>query len=99
MIVFLAELFNEFEKRELFESSLFILVGDHGDNVGKGLRKLTEPMYICRCLILGPSIKGLRKVGGMRQQIDILPTILDCLSLEIKNGNISGDFTVRRCLK
>jgi len=87
---FLAELFNEFGKRELFKSSIFILVGDHGDNVGKGLRKLTEPTYHIPCLILAPSIKGLRQVGGMRQQIDILPTILDCLGLEISNGKIPG---------
>jgi len=87
---FLADLFSEFGKRKLFESTVFVIVGDHGDNVGRGLRKLTEPTYHIPCLILGPSIKGLRRVRGMRQQIDILPSILDYLEFETTNGKIPG---------
>ena len=87
---FLEDLFKEFKKRKLFDTSIFILVGDHGDNVGRGLRKLTEPSYHIPCLILGPSIKGFQSVKGMRQQVDILPTIIDYFGFKVVNGRLPG---------
>ncbi len=93
---FVADLFREFRKRGLFKNTLFVLVGDHGEAFGEHLRRqhdnvIWEEGLRIPMLLYSPSLfpKG-KRVTGLRQQIDILPTIADALNIHVKGGRLPG---------
>lgn len=93
---FLRDLFHAFDQRDLLDSTLFILLGDHGEAFGEhGLRThgdiiWDEALHI-PALVYNPVLfpKGGR-VQGLRQYIDIVPTVVDALNLGMSGGRYPG---------
>ena len=94
---FLKQLFDNFEARGLFKDTIFLILGDHGDSFGEhGTREralsLYEESLHIPMIIFGPSIfPNGSIIKGIRQQIDILPTIADVLDYTLKvKGTLPG---------
>ncbi len=96
---FLRQLFSVFADRQLLESTVFLIFGDHGDSFGEhGIRLRAMTLYEDETkipmLIFAPSLfpdGGV--ISGPRQQINILPTVADVLGLKI----VEAAFPERPC--
>jgi phosphoglycerol transferase MdoB-like AlkP superfamily enzyme len=90
----LRDLFRGFEKRGRLDSTLFIILGDHGEAFGEHGRWVhnevpwEEGLHVVG-LIVGPDIAAGR-ILGVRQQIDIVPTVAAGLGFEIAGGKLPG---------
>jgi phosphoglycerol transferase MdoB-like AlkP superfamily enzyme len=91
---FVAELVSGLEARGLMESTLIVLVGDHGEAFGEhGLHfhsavMWDEGLHVAGMLL----VPGLEPghVHGVRSQLDLLPTIADVLGLSLAGGALPG---------
>ncbi|TRW94361.1 LTA synthase family protein [Candidatus Methylobacter oryzae] len=93
---FLKRLFNEFQRRGLFQNTIFFILGDHGDSFGEHGTKLRalsmyeEALHI-PMIIFAPSLfSDGESIVGPRQQVDILPTIADMLGFSIRDHSLPG---------
>ena len=90
------DLFDAFEQRGLIDSTLFIILGDHGEAFNEhGMTLHGDIVYDEAIqtpgLVYNPVLfpEG-RRVSGNRSQIDVLPTIADALGFRIENGIVPG---------
>ena len=87
--------FRKLQKLGNTDNTLFIIMGDHGEAFGEHYRLQHDvvpyeegihvPLYMFGPSWLGPA----RKVNGLRQHIDLLPTILDILGSQWE-GQLPG---------
>jgi phosphoglycerol transferase MdoB-like AlkP superfamily enzyme len=93
---FVARLFAGFGARGLTESTLFVLVGDHGEAFGEhGLQFHSavvwdEGLHVPALLLSPRLLPAPRRVGGPRMHTDLLPTIADLLGFAVEGGVLSG---------
>jgi glucan phosphoethanolaminetransferase (alkaline phosphatase superfamily) len=93
---FIKNLFNAFEKRSLLNSTIFIIVGDHGEAFGEhGLSghnyTLWEEGLRVPGIIYAPAIlPGAGRTEGFRSVLDIAPTVCDLLGLKLTEGEFIG---------
>jgi len=93
---FLRDLFQGFEERGLLDSTFVIVLGDHGEAFGEHGRYLHSDVpwdEVLRIpgLVLGPGNAGTAdRIDGLRQQIDVLPTVASALGFEITGGALPG---------
>jgi len=92
----LHDLFAAFEQRGMLDSTMFIVLGDHGESFGEhGSRQHLGIMYEealhIPALVYAPAL-GLKPglIQGPRQQIDILPTVADALGFDLRDGFVPG---------
>jgi lipoteichoic acid synthase len=90
----LRDLFAAFEQRHLLESTVFVILGDHGESFGEhGPRQhigvLYEEAVKIPLLIHAPGLAPGR-ITGLRQQIDVLPTVADILGYQLQDGFVPG---------
>lgn len=97
---FVKDLFAEFEKQDLMNDTLFVFVGDHGMGlgdhgvVGTGEGFLEESFKV-PLLFYSPVFSDWGSSIGNRRQIpvsniDILPTVLDILNIDLPNDKHEG---------
>ena len=92
---FLGKLFAGFDKRGLAQDTVFVLVGDHGEAFGEhdlfqhGHTMHEEGLRV-PLLLIGPGIKAGARRGGLRQHIDVMPTLLELLGLQVAAGDLPG---------
>jgi lipoteichoic acid synthase len=92
---FLHDLFREFELRRLLDDTVFVVLGDHGEAFGEhdvrqhdavpyeeGLR---VPM-----VLVGPPFRRGRRIAGLRQSIDVLPTVLEASGFRLESPVLPG---------
>jgi arylsulfatase A-like enzyme len=84
----IAWLMEELKRRGLIDSTLVVVTSDHGESFGQHNQRIHsfavyEPAVRVPLLLLHPSLLRLpRRIGQVRQQIDIAPTIVDLLGFE-----------------
>ena len=80
---------DELARRGLEESTLIVVTTDHGESFGQHNQRehmfgIYQPNVHIPLVLLHPSLKDLpKRMPGVREQIDIAPTILDLLGFEI----------------
>lgn len=93
---FVRELHEGFAARQLLDDTLFVLVGDHGEGFGEHDRYqhdavIYEEGLRVPLLFVGAGIDSAgATIMGLRQQPDILPTVLDVLGYEFSGGALVG---------
>jgi arylsulfatase A-like enzyme len=93
---YLRDLVQQLRDRRLLDKTVLIVLGDHGEAFGEhgsffravGLHE--ELLQIPMILRLPPVARRTGHIGGLRQQIDVLPTVADALGLELSGGKLPG---------
>jgi lipoteichoic acid synthase len=90
----LGELHRAFADRGLLDRTVFVYIGDHGEGFGEhGLQQHDEVLYEegvrVPLLIEAPGLRP-QVVGGLRQNIDVVPNVLELLGLDLLAGGLDG---------
>ncbi|MBN1336239.1 MAG: LTA synthase family protein [Deltaproteobacteria bacterium] len=94
---FAGRLVRAYEARGLGDDTLFVLLGDHGEGFGEHGRyfhdlTIYEEGLRIPMVLYGPGVLGDRSgvIRGPRQTLDVLPTVLEILGIEVTNGRLEG---------
>jgi len=88
-------IFEQLRNRGLAESTLVVIVGDHGEAFGEHSRRyhssvIWDEALQVPCMISSPSIEESMEASGQRSQLDIFPTIVEMLGFRIEGGTVPG---------
>jgi lipoteichoic acid synthase len=92
------------EKLGVLRSSIVIILGDHGESFGEhGPRLHTSVVYdetlkIPAILYAEGVIPPGSSISGLRQQVDILPTVFDALELTAEDATLPGTSLLKPAL-
>src|SRR5215210_120496 len=98
---FLKNLFDQYKKLGLYEDTVFIVLGDHGEGFGEHGRyqhdnTIYEEGLRIPLLIHDPrQFQDGATLDGPVNQLDILPTVADMLGYEIRGGTYEGSSLLR----
>ena len=93
---FLHKLIGGYEKLGLADNTVFVILGDHGQFFGEhGIRQAFNGLYEegirIPAFVYAPGLPGIEGVvAGARQQVDVLPTVLQLLGYDMKGGRLPG---------
>jgi arylsulfatase A-like enzyme len=93
---FLNNLFDQYKTLGLYDKTIFVIFGDHGEGFGEHGRfmhgdTIYEEGLRVPLIIHAPGwFKGGQREEGLSSQIDILPTVLEMLGYMVKNGEYPG---------
>jgi arylsulfatase A-like enzyme len=88
----LGKFFDAIRKRPIYDNTVFILTGDHGiwyfpDDVGPDNEVWKKELYFRGpCIIWSPKLIKPQVIDALASQIDIAPTILDLLNINVPNS-------------
>jgi lipoteichoic acid synthase len=94
--IFLKNLFDQYKELGLYDNTIFVLYGDHGEGFGEHGRfqhddTMWEEGLKVPFLIHAPGwFTNGERVKGLSNHTDILPTVLDMLGYEVKDGQYPG---------
>ena len=98
---FLKKLIDQYKKLGLYEDTVFVILGDHGEGFGEHERfqhdnvPYEEGLRI-PLLVHDPKyIQSGATLEGPVNQLDVLPTVTDLLGYEIRGGTYGGSSLVR----
>jgi lipoteichoic acid synthase len=93
---FLKNLIDQYEELGLYENTIFVIYGDHGEGFGEhGLLGHNDTIYEeglkVPFLIYAPGwFENGKQVEGLSNHTDILPTVIELLGYEVVNGEYPG---------
>ncbi len=93
---FVGKLVAAYEEAGLADNTLFVILGDHGEAFGQHGRSMHDLVIYeeglqIPMLLYGPGVlDGTGVIEGPRQQIDVVPTVLDLLGVEAHGGSLPG---------
>jgi lipoteichoic acid synthase len=94
--IFLQNLFDQYKELGLYDNTIFVLFGDHGEGFGEHGRfmhgdTIWEEGLRVPLIIHAPGwFKDGERAKGLSDYTDILPTVLEMLGYEVKNGKYPG---------
>ena len=94
--IFLENLFDQYEELGLYEETIFVIFGDHGEGLGEHGRyqhndTAWEEGLKVPLLIHAPGmLKGGERVEDLSNLTDVLPSVLDLLGYEVEDGEYPG---------
>jgi lipoteichoic acid synthase len=94
--IFLESLFDQYKKAGLYDNTIFVIYGDHGEGFGEHGRYLHgdtiyEEGLRIPLLIHAPGwFEDGQRAKGLSNETDIMPTVLDMLGYQVKNGEYPG---------
>lgn len=98
---FLKKLMDQYKKLGLYEDTVFVILGDHGEGFGEHGRYqhdnvIYEEGLRIPMLVHDPKyIQSGATLKGPVNQLDVLPTVADLLGYEIRGGTYGGSSLVR----
>ena len=93
---FLRNLFEQYKELGLYEDTIFVIFGDHGEGFGEhGLYMHDDIPYQeglkVPLVIHAPDVlEGGERIEGLSNHTDILPTVLEMLGYEVEGGVYPG---------
>ena len=93
---YLRELVGLLRAHRLLENTLLIVLGDHGEEfqehggIVHGFALYDEVLHIPMLMRLPQADAQRGNIKGLRQQIDVLPTIVDSLGLRLQGQSMAG---------
>ncbi|HET7480327.1 MAG TPA: sulfatase-like hydrolase/transferase [Rubrobacteraceae bacterium] len=93
---FLKNLFDQYKKLGLYDDTIFIIYGDHGEGFGEHGRYqhdnvIYEEGLQIPLIVHDPERwQSGERVDGLANQLDILPTIFDLLNYRVEGGDYPG---------
>ena len=94
---FLENIFDQYKRLGLYEGTIFVLYGDHGEGFREHHGRYMHGDTIYEEGIRIPLIihdpkrfPSGERVEGLSSQIDVLPTVLELLGFEVRNGEFPG---------
>jgi lipoteichoic acid synthase len=94
--IFVKNLIDQYKKLGLYENTIFVFFGDHGEGFGEHDRLLhgdtiyEEGLRVPLIIHVPGWFENGERVNGLSSQVDILPTILEMLGYEVKDGEYPG---------
>src|ERR671916_1077290 len=94
--IFLKNLFDQYKELGLYENTIFIIYGDQGEGFGEHRRfqhddTMWEEGLKVPFLIHAPGwFERGERVKGLSNHTDILPTVMEMLGYEVKDGEYPG---------
>jgi lipoteichoic acid synthase len=94
--IFLKNLIDQYKKLGLYDNTIFVIYGDHGEGFGEhGRYQHDDTIYQeglkVPLIIHAPGLlEGGERVKGLSNHTDILPTVLEMLGYEVKGGEYPG---------
>ncbi|MDN8614571.1 sulfatase-like hydrolase/transferase [Variovorax ginsengisoli] len=92
----IARLMQGYEELGVLDETVFVFLGDHGQIFGEhGLKQSFNAIYQegihVPAVIYAPGlITPNQRISGSRQQIDVLPTVVELLGYRIENARLPG---------
>jgi lipoteichoic acid synthase len=93
---FLKNLFDQYKELGLYDNTIFVIFGDHGEGFNEHGRSLHgdtiyEEGIWAPLIIHAPGLfEDGERAGGISSQLDILPTVVEMLGYEVKGGEYPG---------
>jgi lipoteichoic acid synthase len=93
---FLEKLFDQYKRLGLYENTIFVLYGDHGEGFKEHGRDMhgdtiwEEGLHMPLIIHAPGWFEDGERAGGLSSEIDILPTVVEMLGYEVKNGEYPG---------
>jgi len=94
--IFLKNLIDQYKELGLYENTIFVIYGDHGEAFGEHRRfqhddVMWEEGVKVPLLIHAPGwFENGERVEGLSNHTDVLPTVLEMLGYEVKDGEYPG---------
>jgi len=94
--IFLKNLIDQYKELGLYDNTIFVIYGDHGEGFGEHGRfqhddTIWEEGLKVPLLIHAPGLlQGAERVEGLSNHTDILPTVLELLGYEVEGGEYPG---------
>jgi arylsulfatase A-like enzyme len=93
---FLENLFDQYKEMGLYEDTVFVIVGDHGEGFGEHERYQHDDTIYNEGLRIPLIVHDPRRSEGRRNvepavnELDIMPTVADLLNYEVEGGDYNG---------
>jgi len=93
---YLRELVGLLQTRNLLENTLLVVLGDHGEEfqehggIVHGFALYDEVLHVPMLMRLPQADAQHGNIKGLRQQIDVLPTIIESLGLKLQGQPMAG---------
>ncbi len=93
---FVNNLMDQYKEMGLYEDTIFVIFGDHGEGFGEHGRSMhgdtiyEEGLKVPLIVHDPRRFQSGEQVEGLSSQIDILPTVLEMLGYEVENGEYPG---------
>ena len=93
---FLRNLIEQYKELGLYDDTIFVFYGDHGEGFGEHGRfqhdnTIYEEGLRIPLLVLDPGrFEGGERIAAPVNQMDVLPTVLDLLGYEVRGGAYPG---------
>ncbi len=93
---FLGRLIDGYKEKGLLDNTVFLILGDHGEGFGEHGRfqhdlVIYEEGLRIPMVVYGPGVlPGTGEIKGPRQQIDVMPTILELVGATLTSGVTRG---------
>ena len=92
---FLEKLFDQYKDLGLYEDTIFVILGDHGEGFGEhGLKQHDNTIYEeglhIPLLIHDPKNPEPKRVEELVNELDVLPTVADMLGYRVEGGDYPG---------
>jgi lipoteichoic acid synthase len=99
---FLENLFDQYKRLGLYDNTIFVMYGDHGEGFREHRGRYMHGDTIYEEGLRVPLIvhdprrfEDGERAKGLSSQIDVLPTVVDLLGYEVTNGEYPGYSLVR----
>jgi phosphoglycerol transferase MdoB-like AlkP superfamily enzyme len=93
---FVENLIEQYKEAGLYDNTIFVVYGDHGEGFGEHGRyqhgdTIWEEGLRIPLLIHAPGLTdGGERVGGLVNETDVVPTVLEMLGYNVQNGQYPG---------